>query len=197
MRRTVPHAGHIPNSLSRIVLLGFMGAGKSTVGRLLANRLGWAFHDSDEALEQHTGLSIAELFARHGEAGFRALEMEAVAELMRHELAVIALGGGAIESPATRTLLSSQADTCTVFLDAPLQTMLDRCQVSAAVRPVLQDRDAIPERYERRLPHYRAATLTISTQGLTPESVVEMVYRRLSAPPILAQTAGQAKGQSQ
>ena len=83
---------------AQIVLLGFMGAGKSTVGPLLAEILGWQFFDADQLLEHREGCTIAELFVRHGEVGFRQLEESTVAELLGLNRTVIALGGGAIES---------------------------------------------------------------------------------------------------
>ncbi|HVJ07782.1 MAG TPA: shikimate kinase [Acidisarcina sp.] len=169
----------ILNKPSRIVLLGFMGAGKSTVGSLLARHLGWAFHDADQVLETQSGLSIAELFSRYGEEGFRRMEAETVAGLMQLEEVVVALGGGAIENPATRALFQSSANTCTVFLSASLETMLGRCSSMPGVRPLLQDLDAIPARFERRLPHYQSANITVNTEGLTPNAVVQVLLERL------------------
>lgn len=184
------------NKKSRIVLLGFMGAGKTTIGAMLASRLGWAFHDADAALEKRTGLSIAEVFTRDGEQGFRALEAETVAELMQQDHVVIALGGGAIESPSTRSLLGSSANIRTVFLNAPLKTMLDRCQASPIIRPLLQDREAIHARYERRLPHYQSAEIAVNTEGLTPEEVVDILSERLHEPPVGTEADENFKGRS-
>lgn len=192
----MPFAHSTSNKLARIVLLGFMGAGKSTVGTLLAQRLGWDFHDADAVLEKRTGLTIAELFTHHGEAGFRVLEAEAVATLMQQQHAVIALGGGAIESSSTRSLFDESADTLTVFLDAPLQTMLDRCQLSPGIRPLLQDRDALPARYARRLPYYQSAAITVDTESLTPEAVVQVLIQQLNDPAIEAREKEASKGQS-
>lgn len=165
---------------AQIVLLGFMGAGKSTVGPLLAELLGWQFFDADQVLEQRAGCTIAELFLRHGEAGFRRLEESTVAELLGLDRTVIALGGGAIESASTRALLASRQDLCTAFLDGPLETLLDRCNRSETVRPVLQDRDGIESRYAKRLPHYRAATITVSTAGRTPQMIAREISEQLS-----------------
>ncbi len=184
------------NKKSRIVLVGFMGAGKTTIGALLASRLGWAFLDADAALEKRTGLSIAEVFTRDGEQGFRVLEAETVAELMQQDHVVIALGGGAIESPSTRSLLGSSANIRTVFLDAPLKSMLGRCQDSPTIRPLLQDREAIHARYERRLPHYQSAEIAVNTEGLTPEEVVDILSERLHEPPVGAEADENFKGRS-
>src|SRR5450631_830970 len=129
----------IQTTTAQIVLLGFMGAGKSTVGPLLAELLGWQVFDADTVLERRAGCTIAELFARDGEAGFRRLEESTVAELLGMDQTVVALGGGAIESASTRSLLASRPDVCTAFLDGSLETLLKRCNQSETVRPLLQD----------------------------------------------------------
>jgi shikimate kinase len=158
-----------------------MGAGKSTTGALLAQRLGWQFLDTDAVIEARTGATIAQLFARHGEAAFRALEAEAIRDHARAERLVLALGGGAIESEATRHALAQLDQACIVFLDAPLEVMVARClaQPSAAERPVLADRERLARRLAERLPHYRQAHLTVETSGLTPEAVVESILEAL------------------
>ncbi len=165
---------------AQIVLLGFMGAGKSTVGPLLADMLGWRFFDADEVLERHSGCTIAELFSRHGEQEFRRLEESTAAELLKVDHTVIALGGGAIESASTRSLLASRPDLCTAFLDGPLETLLERCKQSNTVRPLLQNEDGIRSRYANRLPHYRLATITVSTEGLTPQMIAREISRQCS-----------------
>ncbi len=190
-RKMTQSAARVPK-FSRIVLLGFMGAGKSTAGPLLSSRLGWSFFDADDVLIQRTGHSIEELFIQHGESGFRELEAATVAHLLRQDHTVIALGGGAIESQCTRDLLEQMDDTCTVFLEAQLQTMIDRCDRSTTVRPLLKDRAGLAERYDRRLPHYRKATITVPTDGLTPEAIVETLLRRLAEPAEETETAGRA-----
>src|SRR5437899_3134876 len=92
----------VPLPLERLVLTGFMGAGKSTVGRLLAARLGWNFLDLDAHLEERAGATIPEIFALHGEARFRRLESSALASALNRRNTVIALGGGAPESLTNR-----------------------------------------------------------------------------------------------
>lgn len=180
----------------RVVLLGFMGAGKSTVGPLLAARLGWTFHDADRAIEERAGLSVPDVFRLHGEAAFREMEAETIAGLLELDQSVIALGGGAVEHPSTRSLLSSQAGTCTVFLDAQLETMIDRCNLSTGVRPLLQNLNALPERYLRRLPLYQQATVTVSTEGLSPDAVADAVFSRLRDRELVADRAGSEKGRT-
>lgn len=167
--------------MRRIVLTGFMGAGKSTVGPLLADRLGWEFIDADAVVESRAGRTIAEMFAQQGEAAFRALEAEVIRDLSRREKLVLAPGGGALEMESTRQLLNSLPRTCVVFLDAPLEALVARCmaQPGAAERPVLADREKLRRRFEARLPHYRGAHLTVATNGLTPAAVAERILEGL------------------
>lgn len=167
----------LPASLSRIVLTGFMGAGKTTVGALLALRLGWEFVDADRAIEARAGMTIAQIFESQGEQAFRALEAATVRELAEGRRRVLALGGGAIETESTRELLASLPECLVVFLDAPLETLLVRCDGHAEgpVRPVLADRARLLERWTARLPWYREALCTIDTGELAPSVVVERI----------------------
>src|SRR5437588_6883468 len=108
--------------IRRIVLTGFMGSGKSTVGPLLARRLGWDFVDADDVIEAEAGMPIAEIFARHGEAAFRAREHAAIARLAAQDSLVLALGGGAIETTAIRETLLNSPGTLLVHLEVKLET---------------------------------------------------------------------------
>jgi shikimate kinase len=167
--------------IRRIVLTGFMGAGKSTIGALLAQRLGWVFVDTDAAIESRTGLMIAHIFAEQGEEAFRALEADAVREHAPAEDVVLALGGGAIESGRICEALFELDETCVVFLDAPLEVMVARClaQPGGTERPVLRDRERLAARLAARLPHYRRAHLTVATEDLTPETVADAIIEGL------------------
>lgn len=169
----------LPVKWSRVVLLGFMGAGKTTTGALLAARLGWDFLDADRAVEEAEGRSIAEIFEQEGEARFRALESATIARLLEREQAVVALGGGAIESESVRKMLQDDPRTGIVYLEAALETLLDRCAGTGAIRPVLRDRQRLAERWQKRLPHYRAAHLTVNTEGLDADSSVELIVKQL------------------
>ena len=168
--------------LSRIVLTGFMGAGKTTVGALLAGRLGWQFVDTDRIVEARAGLTVATVFSQYGEPSFREMEASAIRDTATGDRLVLALGGGALEVPSTREFLQSLPACRIVFLEAPLDTLLARCAAHAAgpVRPVLQDRGRLAERWQARLPLYRQAHLTVPTAGLTPEAVAEQVLAALS-----------------
>lgn len=161
----------------RIVLTGFMGSGKSTVGPRLARRLGWRFLDVDDVLEAEAGTTIAEQFARHGEAAFRERERAAIARLAEEDGLVLALGGGAIEHAETRELLRGGAGTLLVHLEVELETTLARCRGTEQVRPILADRANLASRYERRLPLYRTAHVTVVVDALTPDEAVEAIVR--------------------
>jgi shikimate kinase / 3-dehydroquinate synthase len=134
---------------THVVLIGFMGAGKSTLGAEVALRIGRPFVDLDDEIERHHG-PIEELFARDGEAAFRELEARVFRDLLtRARPAVIALGGGAVE---TSGLLETLGDALVVHLDVDAETAWERVQGSA--RPLAQDETAFRERYERRAPLY-------------------------------------------
>lgn len=160
----------IPAYLRRIVLTGFMGAGKSTVGRLLARQLDWEFLDLDALLESRTDSTIPELFSRHGEAHFRRLESVALASALGRTCTVLALGGGTPEILTNRLLLEQTPGTFTIFLDASFETLFDRCVLQGIARPVLADIDQARTRFSGRQPGYRRlAQLTLSTEALTSE----------------------------
>jgi shikimate kinase len=159
----------------RIVLTGFMGAGKSTVGRLLAERLGWRFIDVDDEIEAAQGATIAAIFTEHGEPRFRQLEHETIRRLLDSKRLILALGGGAIEDDRTRRLLLESAETRLVHLDASLDTVLLRCRGTEDMRPVLQDQKNLENRYRRRLPLYRQAHLTIAVDSVLPDVIVTAI----------------------
>jgi shikimate kinase len=155
----------------RIVLTGFMGSGKSTVGPLVAERLGWRFVDVDDVIEAEAGCKIPELFRRHGEVAFRDRERAIIARLAGSDSLVLALGGGAIEDAATRSLLLEAPETLMVHLKVELATTLARCRGTEHLRPVLADQANLASRYTRRLPLYRTAHVSITVDAMTPEGV--------------------------
>ena len=167
-----------PPHLRRLVLTGFMGAGKSTIGRLLAARIGWNFLDLDAHLEARTGATIPQLFERHGEAHFRRLESSALASALGQNHTVLALGGGTPEELTNRLLLEQTPATFTIFLDAPFPTLFDRCMLQNIARPVLADPAAAQLRFQKRHPLYRRlANLTIDTTDQTPAQTVETILK--------------------
>lgn len=171
----------LPTTIRQIVLTGFMGAGKSTIGPLLAQILGWKFVDIDSIIEAGAGKTVSEIFAQQGEAHFRELEALTIQDYAAKRDVVVALGGGAIETESTRELLARFEHLRMIFLDAPLDVLVARClaQPAAAERPVLADRKRLSQRLQARLPYYSAAHLTITTAGLTPRQVVDLILEKL------------------
>jgi shikimate kinase len=161
------------------VLTGFMGSGKSTVGPLVARQLGWKFMDADDVIAAEAGSTIAEIFAREGEVAFRERERATIARLAGEESLVLALGGGAIEDAATRALLLNAPETLLVHLEVELATTLARCRGTEHLRPVLADQANLASRYQRRLPLYRTAHVSVVVDGLTPEQVVDAIVHAM------------------
>lgn len=162
-----------------IVLVGLMGAGKSTVGRRLARRLGLPFVDSDEAIEDAAGYSAAEVYERFGEDDFRDGERRLVARLIDGQVRVIATGGGAYVDPATRKLLNERA--ITVWLDAPVDVLSERTG-RRDTRPMLRngDRHSTLSRLSReRRPAYSEAHLRVISGDGAHHDVVDAVIRAL------------------
>lgn len=157
-----------------LVLVGPPGAGKTTVGRLAAERLGVAFRDTDADIVATTGSTIGELFVSGGEEHFRALERDAVAAALDDHDGVLALGGGAVQTPAVRERLSGHP---VVFLnvglgDAFSRTGMNRDRPLLAINP----RAVLREMLLARLPLYReVARREVLTDGKTPEQVLEEV----------------------
>jgi shikimate kinase len=177
---TAPIQSETPDSETatpprRIVLTGFMGSGKSTVGPLLAARLAWSFVDVDDVIETETSTAIAQLFAQHGEPAFRDREHQTISRLATVDAQVLALGGGAIEHPATRALLLAHPGTLLVHLEVELATTLARCQGTEHIRPILADQANLASRYRRRLPLYRTAHVSIPVDTLTPDQAVDAI----------------------
>lgn len=154
-----------------------MGSGKSTVGPLVANQLGWRFVDVDDVIEAEAGVAITEIFARHGEEIFREREHQTIARLAESNHLVLALGGGAIEHAKTRSLLLSTPRTMLVHLEVELATTLARCGGTENTRPILADKTNLENRYARRLPLYRSAHISIAVDQLTPQQVAEAIIQ--------------------
>lgn len=172
----------LPTHLRRLVLTGFMGAGKSTIGRLLADRLHWDFLDLDTHIESRTGATIPELFALHGESRFRRLESAALASALGRSNTILALGGGTPEELTNQLLLEQTPATFTIFLDAPFPALFDRCMLQDIARPVLHDPTAAQARFATRHPIYlRIAGLTIDTSNRTPHQTVDALLTHLNS----------------
>ena len=171
-----------------VVLVGFRGAGKSTVGQLLAERMGREFIDCDTFIENRTHLTIREIFERHGESHFRTLESEAIAELGKLDGKVIATGGGAVLKYQNMQVFK-RAGATVFFLQVSPETAYDRIQgdpASRARRPALTDKDPATEIREQitlRMPYYlRAADLVVPVDARTVEDVVKEILAHLGGP---------------
>lgn len=165
---------------ARIVLTGFMGAGKTTVGSLLAKRLGYRFLDVDVEIEREAGVTIARLFEERGEPWFRELEHQTIRRLLEQESVILALGGGAIEDERTRALLLEGDTAKLVHLEASMETVLRRCRGTESLRPVLRDTANLDARYRKRLPLYRLAHLSVPVDSNSPARVTEVILEQLA-----------------
>jgi len=154
----------------RVYLIGFMGAGKSTIGPLLADRLGVPFHDLDDLVVDRAGATIAEIFARDGEARFRDLEVAALADI--DEDAVVSLGGGAFMTEAVRELVSARGTS--IYLDWPLEVLAQRV-AGDPERPLAADPEQFRQRYASRVPTYRQADLVWRSRPPYRETVAQVV----------------------
>ncbi len=164
----------------RICLIGFMGSGKSTVGRLLAHRLGYRFLDLDEAIERQAERSVPEIFRAEGEEGFREREHRALRALTRRRRLVIAAGGGAPVPERNRGFFRNSAFT--VYLDVSFEEFRRRIgrMGTDPSRPMLaRPPDQVRALYEKRQPVYRQLGAPVRTDGRTPEQVLEQILELL------------------
>jgi shikimate kinase len=162
-----------------IVLVGMMGAGKTTVGRRLAARLGRHFVDSDEEVEKAAGMSIEDIFATRGEADFRAGEVRVIARLLKDRDLVLGTGGGAFMNAETRTLVKSAA--VSVWIKADFELLFARVQ-RRSNRPLLKTaipRQTLQDLIERRYPTYAEADVTIVSRDVPQDQVAADVIEAL------------------
>ncbi len=167
-----------------IILTGFRGSGKTTVGRELAKRIGFSFVDTDGEVEQKAGKTIARIFESGGEACFRQLEEETVISACGLQRHVIALGGGALKNPALAPVVRKAG--AVIFLSAPADVLYERTsgdRATASRRPALTPAGGLAEVKElltERLPLYRqTAELTVDTASLAPEAVAAQIEAQL------------------
>ena len=177
----LPPSAH-PESYARaIALVGFMGAGKTTVGQLLAERLGWQFLDLDQLIEARNGSSIPEIFRRDGEKNFRHLEYSVLSDTIAKtgfDRVVLALGGGAFQAEKIRSVLQA-ALIPAVWLDAPLEELYQRCDQPGVVRPLRTSLEEFRLLHEKRRPSYEKALLRISTGGKDIAVILEEIISGL------------------
>jgi len=164
-----------------LVMVGMMGAGKSSVGRRLAARLGMPFVDADAEIEKAANASISEIFERHGENYFRDGERRVIQRLLDGQPKVLATGGGAFVNPETRTIIKSGA--ISIWLKADRDVLLSRVR-RRSNRPLLKtpDLDSVLERLiAERDPHYAEATIHVQSRDVAHEVVVSDILKSLDA----------------
>lgn len=160
----------------KIYLVGFMAAGKTTVARAMASRLGWRAEDVDELIEARERLTVADIFARHGEPYFRAAEREMIRLLLPLRHAIVATGGGTFMDPDTRQTLN--LDGTTVWLDVPFDVVVGRLPADGR-RPLAADRQQLERLYAVRQTAYAQAHVRIDTGLARAEDVADRILDRL------------------
>jgi shikimate kinase len=173
--------GDNPRIAKPIVLVGLMGAGKTSIGRRLAGRLDLSFIDADSEIEAAAGCSIEEIFERHGEAAFRDGERRVIARLLDGPPCVIATGGGAYMDPTTRALIGERA--ISLWLRADLDTLVNRTS-RRSNRPLLKQgppRDTLDRLMQQRYPVYAEADLTVDSRDCPPDETTDAVLAALIA----------------
>ena len=159
-------------SFSGIALIGLRGAGKSTLGKMLAQRIGWSFVELNKEIERDNGLSVAEIIALYGQEGFRRMEQAALGQLLaRKELMVLATGGGIVSEPLTFDLILSSFYT--IWLKAEPEEHMTRVRRQGDLRPMADDRSAMAELRNillSREPLYSRASATVDTAGLSVDA---------------------------
>jgi shikimate kinase len=159
----------------RIYLTGFMAAGKTTVGRALACRLGVSFIDLDDTIERLSGLTVPEIFERHGESRFRKLETEALRLTREQPGVVVATGGGIVTRAENRELMRQAGHV--VWLNADFDTMVQRMEgQQGGTRPLFEERGRAAILFGQRLPLYRQCDIEIA---VGPDEVPEETVRRI------------------
>jgi shikimate kinase len=178
-----------------VVLVGFMGAGKSSVGQALARQLNWVFEDLDERIERREGRMVAEIFRDSGELAFRRAEQSALQQVLE-ELSggvarIVALGGGAFVQPGNAALLKFSG-VPTVFLDAPVDELWQRCRKQASEagteRPLLKSMEEFRQLYENRRKSYAEAALKIGTGNRSVDAIAKEIVETLGLKTIAIRT---------
>ena len=158
----------------KVYLVGFMGAGKTTVGRALARRLGWQHADIDELIERREHMTVADLFARKGEPYFRAAERAVLMDQLPLRHAVIATGGGTFVDPQNRAVINQ--DGASVWIDVPLERLIARVPADGR-RPLAADRTEFERLYLLRRAAYQQAQLRLdAARSNVPGLVEELVH---------------------
>jgi shikimate kinase len=172
---------NLPHFDRALVLIGLMGAGKSTIGKRLAARVHLPFVDADQEIERAAGLTISEIFERFGEKEFRDGERRVIGRLVDGKPKVIATGGGAFMQEETRALILDRATA--IWLDADIEVLADRVGRREGTRPLLKDRDArevLSELAAVRNPVYALAPIHIRSQPLPHDATVDAILKALT-----------------
>jgi shikimate kinase len=156
----------------KIYLVGFMGAGKSTVAKALAKRLDWRVEDIDERIEARERRDIPSIFRQHGEPYFRAVERQILIELIPLRGTVVATGGGTFADPGNQELM--MRDGLVIWLDVPLPTVLERVPLDGR-RPLAADRGALEALYNQRLAAYRLAPVRVDASRGPVDLLVDQI----------------------
>jgi shikimate kinase len=182
---TTPQSGQPESPPPIVALSGFMAAGKSTVGRVLASRLRWRFLDLDCEIECRSKLRIDEIFALHGEPHFRHIEADTLRTVLEQASAptILALGGGTFVESQNADLLHTFG-AHVVFLELDIDELLQRCRtvgerLAQNPRPLAVDIEAFCSLYAWRLPHYRKAKLIVNSDGKTAEQIAQEIIAAL------------------
>jgi shikimate kinase len=162
----------------KVYLVGFMGAGKTTVARALAKRLGWAAADIDDLIEEREHLSVSEIFARQGEPYFRTVERAVLADQLHPRHVVVATGGGTFVDPSNRAAING--DGVSIWLDAPLDRVIARIP-SNRRRPLAADRSEFENLYHQRRAAYQQAHWRLDAGRASVDALVEQVVDWLDA----------------
>jgi shikimate kinase len=165
-----------------IVLIGMMGAGKSSLGVRLAETLGMPFRDADNEIEKAAAMSIAEIFEQHGEQAFRDGERRVIKRLLSDKPMVLALGGGAFIDDETRALVQEKA--LSIYLDVPIDELAVRVQKKPDKRPLLKGQNVaakLQELMHQRGPIYETAKLKVDVSGGTHDDAIASLLAALDA----------------
>jgi shikimate kinase len=166
-------------TVDKVYLVGFMAAGKTTIAKALADRLGWRAEDVDELIEARERKTVADIFSKHGEPYFRGVERDILKILLPLRHVVVATGGGTFMDPDNR--MAMKMDGLTVWLDVPFQSIVARIPADGR-RPLAADREQLERLFAARQAAYAQAHLRIDAGAAAAEDVAEQIADRVTTP---------------